>query len=122
MNVASSKGQKQAVQLRDWLSESDYRFDPQALVLSPAVVVDISRKIIKENTPFKRAVTAARVTVETIREAIRNQEVQVDEREIAYLDIMDRQIDSIPDSEDAFIANMIDACESEKFVPAKYDL
>lgn len=122
MNVASSKGHQQAIQLRDWLSESDYRYDPQALVLSPGVVIDLSRKIIKENTPFKRAVVAARATVETIREAIRQKEVHVDDREISYLDIMERQIDSIPDSEDAFIADMIDACASEKFVPAKYDL
>ncbi len=108
--------------LRDWLSESDFRHVPQALVLRPDVVVNISRKIIRENTPFKRSVVAAQAALDIIREAITQKEVQVDERELSYLDIMARQIDSIPDSEDAFIADMIDACDSEKFVPAKYDL
>ncbi len=122
MNVASSKDHRHAVELRDWLSESDVYHDPQALVLRPDVVVDISRKIIRENTPFKRSVVAAQAALETIREAILQKEIHVDDRELAYLDVMARQIDSIPDSEETFLSEMIDACESEKFNPAKYDL
>lgn len=122
MNMASSKGHHHALTLRDWLSESDACHDPQALVLRPDVVVDISRKIIKENTPFKRSMVAARAALETLREAIARDELHVDEREVAYLDIMEEQLDSIPDSEDTFISGMVDACRSEKFVPGKYDL
>ena len=122
MNVASSKGHAHAVQLRDWLSESDYRYDPQALVLRPDVVVNISRQIIRENTPLRRSVTAARAALDIIRDAITQKEIKVDEREISYLDTMERQIDGIPDVEDSFIADMLDACESEKFVAAKYDM
>lgn len=122
MNVASSKGHHHAVELRDWLSESDYRHDPQALVLRPDVVVNISRQIIRENTPFKRSIVAARAALDIIREAITQKEIHVDDRELSYLDVMENQIDSIPDNEDTFITAMLDACESEKFTPAKYNL
>jgi len=38
MNVASGHGRAAALSLRDWLSESDARSDPQAYVLRPDVV------------------------------------------------------------------------------------
>ncbi len=122
MNVAASKGHQHTLDLRNWLAESDARHDPQALVLRPDVVVDISRKIIAEDTPFRRSVVAAQAAVDTIRKAIDKKEVHVEEREIAYLDIMERQIDAIADTEGAFIEDMLVACDSEKFDPKKYDL
>lgn len=122
MNVASSKGHHHAVTLRDWLAESDARHDPQALVLQPQVVVGISRQIIRESTPLRRSIVAAQAAIDTIRSAIDKGEVHVDEREIAYLDVMAGQVASIPEDEEQFIADMMEACESEKFDPKKYDL
>jgi methanol--5-hydroxybenzimidazolylcobamide Co-methyltransferase len=120
MNTAASTGNSKL--MRDWLSDSDSVYDPQAYVLRPDVVLEISREIIKEDSHFKRSVTAARMAVEVLRKAIKDGKTKIDEKEVVWLDTMEQQIDNIPKDEQEFISNMIEANESEKFVPAKYDL
>lgn len=120
MNAAASTGNAQL--MRDWLSDSDSVYDPQAYVLRPDVVIEISREIIKENSHFKRSVTAARMAIQVLRKAIENGKTKIDKKEVAWLDKMEKQIENIPEDEQEFISNMIKANESEKFVPAKYDL
>ena len=52
MNTASSHGNQFARMMRDWVVESDAFTDPQAYVLQPSVVLDLSRTIISESTPY----------------------------------------------------------------------
>ena len=120
MNVAAEQGH--APLLRDMLADSDSPLDPQAYVLRPDVVLEISREIIRENTWFKRSVTAARVAVQVLRKAIADGKTHIDEKESAWLDTMERQIDGIPGDEEEFIRDFIEENENDKFIPAKYDL
>lgn len=46
MNTASKHGCADTAKLRDWLVESDVATDPQAWILSPASVIEISRAIV----------------------------------------------------------------------------
>jgi methanol--5-hydroxybenzimidazolylcobamide Co-methyltransferase len=120
MNTAAGTGH--AVMMRDWLADSDSVFDPQAYVLRPDVVLEISREIIKEDSHFKRSVVAAKMAIQVLRKAIKEGKTKIDDKEVVWLDTMDQQIDNIPDDEQEFISSMIENNESEKFVPAKYDL
>lgn len=122
MNTSADAGRQNSLLLRDWLCESDSKYDPQAYVLRPDVVIEISKEIIKENTPFKRSKAAAFAAIDTLRRAVDNKKVLIDEREASWLDIMEGQLENVPDDEEAFIAEMLDRDDSGKLDPKKYDL
>lgn len=122
MNTASGSGRQNALLLRDWLCESDSKYDPQAYVLRPDVVIEISKEIIKEDTPFKRSRAAALAAVNVLRRAVADKKVTVGEREVSWLDTMERQLESVPGDEAAFTVEMLDRDEAGKLDPRKYDL
>jgi len=122
MNEALARGKKEALLLRDLLTDSDSRFDPQAYVLRPDVVLEISKEIVKEKGHFSRTKAAALAAIEQLRKAIDQNKVLVEERELTWLDTMQSQIEAIPQDEEEFIGQMVEENASEKFVPEKYDL
>ncbi len=122
MNVAAQTGLQNALLLRDWLCESDSKYDPQAYVLRPDVAIEISREIIKKNTPFERAKVAAISAINILNKAVENKEVLINERELQWLPTMQRQIEAIPDDQQEFISQMLERDEAGKMDPKKYDL
>src|SRR5690606_34322832 len=87
MNVAASRGQ--ALELRDMLAESDRKYDPQAYVLDPQIVLKISQEIVKGQSHFERIKIAAAASIKEIREAHKSGELLLADREVRYLDIME---------------------------------
>jgi len=122
MNEASARGKEQALLLRDMLSDSDSRFDPQAYVLRPDVVLKISKEIVKESGHFNRTKTAALAAINELKQAAAEKRVLIEEREMSWLDTMESQIEAIPQDEQEFIAQMVEENASDKFMPEKYDL
>ncbi len=120
MNTAAAKGH--AKLMRDFLVESDCYLDPQAYVLKPEIVFEISNEIIKTQDPFSRTLNTARKTIEILQRAIKNKELKLEEREINWLDILESQIEEIPEDEDAFIAEMKKEVDSSKYNPAEYGI
>ena len=120
MNIAAKKGH--ALLMRDLLVESDCYFDPQAYVLRPDVVFEISKAIVSEQSPFLRTLKAARVTLAILRRAVNNKELYLDEREAKWIDILDGQIEDIPEDEEAFIAEMKEEADESKYNPAEYGI
>ena len=120
MNTATAQGK--ALMLRDLFVESDTHLDPHAHILNPAVVLDLSKKIIKGKTPFARTKIAAAATIEELRQAYKKGVLDLAEREVKYLDLMEKQLESVPDDEEKFTAMMIKDNTTEKFDPAKYDM
>src|SRR5665648_669078 len=99
MNVATSRGS--ALEMRDILAESDRMYDPQAYVLDPKVVL----KLIKE-----------------LRAAAKDGLVLLDAKELKYLNILEKQLASVPDDEAEFTQSMMKSTSKDKFDPAKYDM
>lgn len=122
MNEASLRGKDCALLLRDLHADSDSRYDPQAYVLRPDVVFEISKEILKENGHFARTRRAALKTIEVLRVALTEKKLQVEEREMMWLDTMQSQIEALPTDENQFVSYMLEEIESEKFVPSKYDM
>jgi methanol--5-hydroxybenzimidazolylcobamide Co-methyltransferase len=121
MNEATRRGPDVARLLRDLHADSDSRLDPQAYVLRPDVVFEIAGKIVADpNGGLSRAKTAAQAAVDALRRGVAEQSVLIDEREIDWLDSIEAQLETIPDNESAFLAEMVDECE--KFDPKLYDL
>lgn len=119
MNEATRRGPDAARLMRDLHADSDSRFDPQAYVLRPDVVFEISRKIVADqNGPLSRAKTAALAAIESLRGGLEQKRLILDDREAGWLDILESQIETIPDDVEKFTAEMIDECE--KFNPEIY--
>ena len=122
MNEATKRGDSTRLLMRDLLADSDSKLDPQAYVLRPDVVLDISKELVKYGDHFSRTKAAALLSVDRLRKAIADKEVTIHDREESWLDNIEAQLETVPDSEDQFIAEMLEQNTSEKFIPAKYDL
>lgn len=120
MNVATAKGK--AKDIRDMLAESDRQFDPQAYVLDPAVVLKISKEIVKGESHLERTKIAAAATVAELRAASESGALALSDREVRYLGIMEEQLNSVPNDKAEFIQQMASMTTVDKFDRAKYDL
>jgi methanol--5-hydroxybenzimidazolylcobamide Co-methyltransferase len=121
MNQAAAKGKDTANLMRDLLADSDSFLDPQAYILRPDVVLRISEAIIKEKGSFNRIKKAAQITLEELQKASAEKKVHIKDKEIGWLDTLCAQLDSIPDDEEIFLAEMLQNEAYEKFDPQKYD-
>lgn len=120
MNEATKKGLN--LQLRDLFADSDSRLDPQAYVLRPDIVFDISKELVKTQDPFLRTKLGAQLAVEKIKKAIEKKELVVEKRELNWLDIMESQLEDIPDDELEFYHQIKDDLDFSKFKPEEYEL
>ncbi len=113
---------KQELILRDLLVESDSALDPQAYVLRPDVVLAISGEIVKGRSWYERAKIAAAQGIKVLRTASQTGQLDLNEREVAYLDSMEAQVAAMEDSEADFTARMLQESAAVDFDPAKYDM
>lgn len=122
MNEAAADGRSFALKMRDWLAASDSRLDPQAYVLRPDIVLEISQELVKEKDAFIATKKAAALAAEVIKRGLARGEVQVSSREKKWLDIISSQIETIPDDWEEFWYEIQKELDLEKFRPEEYDL
>ena len=120
MNKAAEKGH--AKLMRDLLVESDCYLDPQAYMLKPEVVFEIASEIVKTQDPFLRTLNTAKVSLDILQRAVDNKELQLDDREESWLDMLRDQVDEIPEDEEEFIAEMKDEVDDTKYRPEEYGI
>ena len=120
MNKAAEKGH--AKLMRDLLVESDCYLDPQAYMLKPEVVFEIASEIVKTQNPFLRTLNTAKVSLDILQRAVDNKELQLDDREEGWLDMLRDQVDEIPEDEEEFIAEMKDEVDDTKYRPEEYGI
>lgn len=119
-NGATARGKEAALLFRDLHSDSDSKLDPQAYVLRPDVVLDISSQIVKEVGYYNRTKKAAFATIDILRKAIKDDKLVLTDKDEAWLDIMEGQLDEMPDNVEDFTASIIGDCD--KLDPKKYDM
>ncbi len=120
MNTAASGGPEQARLLQEWLVESDSRFDPQAYVLRPDVVLEISSAIVREPTPYLRVRRGAAEATRVLREAHASGRLQMSDRDAGWLDMLSEQVDALPESEDELEAQVRPTLDPEKVLLDEY--
>ncbi|HWQ07025.1 MAG TPA: methyltransferase MtaB domain-containing protein [Feifaniaceae bacterium] len=120
MNTASARGTQTALLMRDLLADSDSALDPQAFVLRPDVVLEISKGIVAERGSYPRVRKAAALALDAIRRAQGDGRLMLDVKELQWLDRLEREVDEMPDSEDELIEEMLPLCD--KLDPRKYDM
>lgn len=122
MNQAMKSGKENALRMQQWLTDSDSKLDPQAYVLRPDIVYQISKEIVKEKDSFIRTKRSAQIAIDVLRQALAKDEVIIDPREYKWLDIMESQIAEIPDEEEAFWRKIKGSLDLTKFLPSEYGL
>ncbi|MEX1119647.1 MAG: methyltransferase MtaB domain-containing protein [Terrimicrobiaceae bacterium] len=122
MNQASCCGHHDALRLRDWLVASDAGLDPQAMILTPDSCIAIAKSIVASDSHYHAGIAAARTAITILRETSRSGYLHLPERETAWLDRLDEELDDMPESEGTFIAEMMDEVDTSKFNPADYGI
>ena len=120
MNAASARGQEAALLLRDLHADSDSRLDPQAYVLRPDVVLDISKELVKVDGYYPRAKKAAALALSHIQKAHDQGRLQLAEKELMWLENLAETVEGLPSDVGEFSENIAGECE--KFDPKKYDM
>lgn len=114
LNTATTRGQDAARALRDWLVESDARYDPQAYVLRPDVVLRLSAAIIAEPTPYLRTRRAGLAALEELRRAAAAGALELTRIEQRWLDRLSGEMDAIPEDEAQLIAQVTPGLDAHK--------
>lgn len=122
MNQARSQGKGAALQLRDWLSDSDAALDPQAFVLTPAATMRFARILAAERDPYKAGVAIAKEAVSMMRDGHEEGRLKLRPSDARYLDLVDMQLEELPATESEFIDEMIPVVDHSKVNFADYDL
>ena len=120
MNEASKRGESAALLMRDLLADSDSALDPQAYVLRPDVVLEISKEIVKETGYYNRTRRAAALALEHMRTAYEKGRLRLDKKELSWLDRLADEVDEMPDTAEELTGQMLPLCE--KLRPELYDL
>jgi methanol--5-hydroxybenzimidazolylcobamide Co-methyltransferase len=107
MNSASNHGRTAAVNLRNLFVESDVKYDPQAYVLKPEVVLELAEEIIKEPSAYLRTRKAAQTTLMKLRQAGEVGELIYSKIEMRWLDRLSKSADLLPEDEEEFIINAL---------------
>lgn len=119
MNQALADGQE--LVLRNLFVESDSRYDPQAYVLRPEAVLEVSQAIVQGKTHFEQTLNAGRRALALLKEAYQAGRLRLAAREQTYLDTLDAELETVSDEEE-LTHEMVNGNTTEKFHPEKYNL
>ena len=108
--------------MRDLLVESDCYLDPQAYIMKPDVVFEISEEIVRTQDPFLRTLHTAIKALDILDRAVENKELVIDEREENWLEMLREQVDEIPEDEEEFISEMKEELEGKHYLPEEYGI
>jgi len=122
MNQALAEGREAALLLRRWLVDSDASRDPQAWVLTPENAVALAEAIVRAPDAYAAGRAAALTAVRLIQEGHKQGRLRLAPRELPWLDRMVKELESMPDSESAFIEQVMGQVDTAKFIPAEYGL
>jgi methanol--5-hydroxybenzimidazolylcobamide Co-methyltransferase len=103
-NQALKSGTERAYQ--DLLVESDVHLSPQAYILSPLSTGRIASAIVKESNHYAMTLAAARESVLILREAGQKKELDLNSREIEWLERISRDLDALPVDERQLLVSM----------------
>jgi methanol---5-hydroxybenzimidazolylcobamide Co-methyltransferase len=90
------------------LVESDIHLSPQAFVLSPESTFRIASAIVRESTHYNMTLAAARETTLLLREAVKQKELELNPREVEWLERIVRELGELPADEQTVMELMQD--------------
>jgi methanol--5-hydroxybenzimidazolylcobamide Co-methyltransferase len=121
-NEASKEGKESALMLQRLLVNSDRRYDPQALVLAPDNVIEISKEIVRGENYIDATKRGCLKGIELIENAIASGVLRNDEKETSWIQILKDDISSVPINESEFIEEILPTLDASKVILSEYGL
>jgi len=122
MNQAVKGGKEEILQLQKLFVNSDIYYDPQAFILSPKSVIEISREIIKGENYINATKRGCLKGLSLIENAIKEGTLLHDEKEDSWIEILKNDIESIPNDESEFVASILPTIDQNKIIFSEYGL
>ncbi len=122
MNRAINNGEADILQLQKLFVESDIYYDPQAFILAPTNVIDISAEIVKGENYVDAAKRGCLKALELISEGIADGTLRHDEKEDVWINMLRDDMLSIPSNESAFVEMTLPTIDASKFILSEYGL
>ncbi len=122
MNEAIRDGNGTVRKLQQLLVSSDSYFDPQALILAPDKVIEISKEIVKGDNYIDATVRGCLKGIEIIENALESDQLKHDERETVWIETIKQDLLSIPVEEDLFVEDILPTIDQDKIILKEYGL
>jgi methanol--5-hydroxybenzimidazolylcobamide Co-methyltransferase len=122
MNEALREGKASVLALQRLFVNSDCRLDPQAFVLAPKNVIEISREIVQGKNYVDATKRGCLKALDLISEAIHDGALRRDAKEDVWVESLRNDLASIPEDEGRFVEEMLPSLDPGKVTLAEYGL
>lgn len=122
MNTARDSGYETQKMLQGLFVRSDDYLDPQALILSPESVIEISKELVKGDSYIENAKNGALKSLDLIEDALQSGRMKLPEMETSYIPILREDLHAIPNDESSFVEMMLPRLDQSKFILSEYGL
>jgi methanol--5-hydroxybenzimidazolylcobamide Co-methyltransferase len=119
-NVAAKQGKKSALQLRDWLIESDAGKDPQAYIFKPDNIIRIAQCIVGQSDPLKMTISAINETLAILENAADKNDLKLSDTEKRWLTMLQNQLELVPADESELYASINSGEYKNKYQLTEY--
>ncbi len=119
-NQATHQGHARAY--RDMMVRSDAGLDPQALILDPVAVIDISRAIVSGKNHVEAAILGALTGLELIERAVEDGSLRLEKREESWIGMLQEQLEAMPRTEDGLVEAVLPELDPTKVLLSEYGL
>lgn len=122
MNEAVKGGKSDILQLQKLFVNSDNYFDPQAFILAPCNVIEISKAIVSGENYIDAAKRGCMKGLQLIENAILNGNILHDEKEDIWIEMLKSDIASISINESEFVEQILPTIDESKILLMEYGL
>lgn len=122
MNEAVKGGKKEILQLQKLFVHSDTFYDPQAFILSPKSVIEISKEIVAGKNYIEATKRGCLKGLSLIENAIKDGTLLQDEKEDIWIETLKADIESIPVDESGFVESILPTIDQNKLILSEYGL
>jgi len=122
MNQAISGGKDGVLQLQKLFVNSDLYYDPQAFILAPENVIEISKEIVKGKNYIDGSKRGCLRGLELITDAMEEGRLMHDEKEDIWMEMLKNDINMIPENESDFVEMVMPTIDQNSILLSEYGL
>ena len=122
MNQAIKGGKESVLGLQKLFVDSDVYFDPQAFILAPKNVIEISKEIVSGENYVDSTKKGCLKAIDLIECAIKEGSLMRDEKEDEWIKMLKDDISTIPGNESDFIEQVLPTIDQSKLILSEYGL
>jgi len=122
MNQAIKEGNESILNLQRLYVNSDIYYDPQAIILDPKVVIEISKEIVRGKNYIEACVNGCIKALDIIEDSIKNGTLITDPMEEVWFDMIRNDLLTIPKEESEFVEEIMPTLDPSKVILSEYGL